>query len=112
MSCKKNVDISSKNVRWVRSLWAVYPTTHCDVITALSNQIPLKMTLQNRFIRLMSKCLLSSNCILKLIFHCALSNPMSAAGKNYRSLIDDNGECSNSRLVLKDGQIQVKLLKI
>ena len=26
---------------------------------------------------------------------------MSAAGKNYRSLIDDDGECNNSRSVIK-----------
>ena len=26
---------------------------------------------------------------------------MSAAGKNCRSLIDDDGECNNSRLVMK-----------
>ena len=49
----------------------------------------------------MSKCLSSSNCILKLISHFAFSNPMSAAGKNYRSLIDDDGECSNSSSVMR-----------
>ena len=31
-------------------------------------------------------------CILKLISHLAVSNPMSNADKNYRSLIDDVGE--------------------
>ena len=40
----------------------------------------------------MSKCLSSSNCILKLISHFAIANPISAVGKNYRSLIDDDGE--------------------
>ena len=49
----------------------------------------------------MSKCLSSSNCILKLISHFAIANPMSAAGKNYRSLIDDDGKCSNSSSVMK-----------
>ena len=58
----------------LRSLWGVHPTTHCNVITALSNQIPLISTLQNRFIRFMSKCLSSSNCILKLISHFATEN--------------------------------------
>ena len=38
---------------------------------------------------------------LKLISHFAIANPMSAAGKNYRSLIDDDGECSNSSSVMK-----------
>ena len=54
---------------------------NCDIITALSNQISLTSTLQNRFIRFMSKCLSSSNCILKLISHFAISNPISAARK-------------------------------
>ena len=49
----------------------------------------------------MSKSLSSSNCILKLISHFAIANPMSAAGKNYRYLIDDDGECSNSSSVMK-----------
>ena len=72
------------------------------VITALSNQIPLIVTLQNRLIRFMSKCLSSSNCILKLISYFAISNPMSAAGKSYRSLIDDDdNECNNSRPVMR-----------
>ena len=49
----------------------------------------------------MSKCLSSSNCILKLISHFAIANPMSVSGKNYRSLMDDDGECSNSSSLMK-----------
>ena len=49
----------------------------------------------------MPKCLWSSNCILKLISDLAISNPMSATCKNYRSLIDDDGEYSNSSRVMK-----------
>ena len=79
----------------LRSFCGVHPTIHCNVITALSNQIPLISILQNRFIRFMSRCLSSANCILKVISHVAISNPMSAASKNYRSLIDDDIECSN-----------------
>ena len=43
----------------------------------------------------------STNCILKLTSHFAISNPMSAAGKKYRSFINDDGECNNSRSVMK-----------
>ena len=95
--------VQSLCVDWrksLMSLWCVHPSTHCNVTTALSNQILLTSTLQNRFIRFMSKCLSSSNCISKLIFHFAISNPMSAASKNYRFLIDDDGECSNSSSVI------------
>ena len=35
---------------------------------------------------------------------------MSAAGKNYRSLIDDDGECNNSRSVMK-WTISIKAIK-
>ena len=49
----------------------------------------------------MSTCLSSSNCILKLISHFAISNPISTAGKNYKYLIDNGGECSNSSSVIK-----------
>ena len=49
----------------------------------------------------MSKCLSSSKCILKLISHCTISNPISAAGKNYKYLKDNGGECNNSRSVMK-----------
>ena len=38
----------------------------------------------------MSKCVSSSNRILKLISYFVISNPMSVAGKNYRSLIDND----------------------
>ena len=58
--------VQSLCVDWrksLRSLRGVHPTTHCDVFSALSNQIPLIVTLQNRFIRLMSKCLSNSNCV-------------------------------------------------
>ena len=55
---------------------------------ALSNQIPLMATLQKIFISSISKCLSSSNSIVNLISHLAITNPLSSAGKNYRSVID------------------------
>ena len=92
--------------------WRESLRSHCDVITALSNQSPIIFTFQNGFnIRFMSKYLSSSKCILKLISHCVIFNPMSAAGKKYRSLIDDNGECNNSVAQLRNEDIQVNLLK-
>ena len=56
--------VQSLCINWrksLRSLCGVYPTKHCNVITALSNQIPLISTLQNRSSRFISKCLSSSN---------------------------------------------------
>ena len=39
--------------------------------------------------------------IIEVISQFAISNPISAGGKNYRSLIDDDGECSNTSSVMK-----------
>ena len=38
-----------------RSLWRVHPRTQCDVIMALSDQIPLMATLQKRSIKMLIK---------------------------------------------------------
>ena len=58
--------------------------THCDVIAALSDQFPIKVSLERRFIRFIKNGLSSSNSIV--ISHIAICNPMSTAGKNYRSV--------------------------
>ena len=58
-------------------------------------------TLQKRFICFILKCLLSSNNIVNLITHSTISNPLSSAGKNYRSVIDDDGEFNNSISIIK-----------
>ena len=58
--------------------------THCDVIAALSDQLP-KNSLEMRFIRFINTCLSSSNSIVNVISHIAICNPTSTAGKNYRS---------------------------
>ena len=56
--------------------WRVHPMTHCDVITALSHQIPLMATLQKRIISFtgISKCLSSSNSIVNLKTHNSIFN--------------------------------------
>ena len=79
----------------------VHPRTQCDVIMALSDQITLMATLQERFITFISKCLSSSNSIVNLISHLAITNPLSSAGKNYRSVIDSDGELNNSHSIIK-----------
>ena len=76
--------VQSLCVDWrksLRSLWHVHPMTHCDVIAALSDQFPIKVSLERRFIRFIKKCLSSSNSIVNVISHIAICNPMSTAGK-------------------------------
>ena len=52
--------VQSLCVDWrkaLRSLWRVHPMTHCDVIAALSDQLPIKVSLERRFIRFLNKFL-------------------------------------------------------
>ena len=61
----------------------VHPMTHCDINAALSDQLPIKVSLERRCIRFINKCLSSSNSIVNVISHIAICNPISTAGKNY-----------------------------
>ena len=75
----------------LRSLWRVDSRTHCDLITAVSNQIPLILSLKKRCITFISACLSTSNCIVKIITEIAICNLMSCSGDNYRELLDGQG---------------------
>ena len=75
----------------LRSLWRVNPRTHCDLITTVSNQMSLILSLKTRFIKFISACLSTSNCIGKIITEIAICNPMSCSGDNYRELLDGQG---------------------
>ena len=90
---------------WLEEIVEVYMAcpsrTHCDFIMALSDQIPLMATLQKRFIRFISKYLSSSNSIVDLISYLAITNPLSSAGKNYRSVIDADCELNNRHSTIK-----------
>ena len=54
---------------------------HCDIIAALSDQLPIKVSLEKRCIRFINKCLSSSNSIGNVISHIATCNPISTVGK-------------------------------
>ena len=73
--------------------------THCDVIAALSDQFPIKVSLERRFLCFIEKCLSSSNSFVNVISHIAICNPMSTAGKNYRSVLDANGDYNTNQIV-------------
>ena len=83
----------------LRMLWRVHPMTHCDIIAALSNQLPLHMNLEKRFTTFIKKCLSSTNSVVNIISNIAICNPMSTAGKNYRSVLDVNGQYNNNQLI-------------
>ena len=82
--------------------------THCDVIAALSDQFPIKVSLEKKFICFIKKCLSSSNFIVNVIFYIAICNPMSTVGKIYRSVLDTNGDYNTNQMVTIVGKIRVK----
>ena len=73
--------------------------THCDAIAALSDQFPIKVSLEIIFIRFIKKCLSSSNSIVNVISYIAICNPMSTAAKNYKSVLDANGDYNTNQMV-------------
>ena len=59
-------------------------------------------TLQKRFIFFTSKCLSSSTSIvIYLISHLAVTNPLSSAGNNYRSVINADCDLNNRHSIIK-----------
>ena len=80
LSNVKSIIVESMCVDWkkaLRSLWRVDPRRHCDLITTVSNQIPLILSLKKRFIKFIYACLSTSNCIVNIITEIAICNPMS-----------------------------------
>ena len=69
--------------------------THCDIIAALFNQLPLHMNIEKK-ITFIKKCLSSTNSVVNIISNIAICNPMSTAGKNYRSVLDVNSQYNHS----------------
>ena len=95
-------------VYWLEEIIEVFMAcpsqdTLCDVIMALSDQIPLMATLQKRFISFISRCLSSLNHIVNLFFHLAVTNPLSSAGEIYRLVIYVDGELTMT--IMNDNEI-------
>ncbi len=66
----------------------MHPATHCDIITALSGQVPLLSNLKARFGKFFKKCREHKNKIAKAAATAALVNSMSYAGRNYREVLN------------------------
>ena len=81
----------------LRMLWRVHPMTHCDIIEALYNQ--LHMNLEKRFTTFIKKYLSSTNSVVNIISSIDICNPMSTTGRNYRFVLDVNGQYNNSQLI-------------
>ena len=73
--------------------------THCNIIAALSNQLPQHINIEQRFTTFIKKCLSSTNSVVNIIFNIAICKPMSTACKKYRSVRDVNGQYNNRQLI-------------
>ena len=78
----------------LRCVWSVNNRTHCDIITCLSNQFPLILSLKDRFIKFIRNGLVCQNNIVKIISQFTICNPMSNTGRNYRGTLDSDGKLS------------------
>ncbi len=69
-------------------MYKVHPATHCDIITALSGQVPLLSNLKARFGQLFKKCREHKNKIVKTAASAALLHSMSCTVRNYREVLN------------------------
>ena len=65
---------------------------HCDIITSLSNQFPLILSLKKRFIKFIINYMSCQNNIVSIISQVTICNPMSNTGSTYRDTLDSDGK--------------------
>ena len=70
----------------LRIIWSLPSMTHNLLITALSGNIPLLLSMYSRFLKFIVKCKNSKNNLLHTVAAIAYCNPMSNSGKNIRML--------------------------
>ena len=63
------------------------PMTHCDVITMLSDYVPLEHSLKMRFCKFVQSVKKNGSEMLKSVANIALENPFSLYGQNYCNII-------------------------
>ena len=91
-------------------MWRLNPRTHCDLITALSSQIPLIVSLKKRFAKFINRCLSSHNTTLQFISCVAINNPFSRTGTNYRDLLNYHGILNSNNVIHSEWSKKLILL--
>ena len=83
------------------SMWHLNQRTHCDLITALLNQIPLIVSFKKSFTKCINRCLSSHNTSLQCISCVAINNPFSRTGTtcNFRDLLNYHGILNNNNVI-------------
>ncbi len=70
------------------NIYKVHPATHCDIITALSRQVPLLSNLKVRLGNFLKMCRDHKNKSVKAAASAALVNPMSCADRNFKEVLN------------------------
>ncbi len=74
----------------LRKMWRLSPMTHCDVITLISDCIPLDVSLQLRFCKFSPNIIKYGSKVLKTVAKVALRNPFSTY---CNSLLEITDQC-------------------
>ena len=80
-------------------MWRLNPRTHCDLITVLSSQIPLIVSLKKRIAKFINRCLSSHDTTLQFNSGVAINNPFSRTGTKYRDLLNYHGVLNRNNVI-------------
>ncbi len=72
----------------MRTIYKVHPAAHCDIITALSGQVPLLSNWKVRVGKFFKKYQEHNNKIVKAADTAAVVNPMSCEGRTFREVLN------------------------
>ncbi len=86
LSDNKTKSLCTSWRRALRKLWKVDPMTHCDIVAALADCMPLEMQLECRFIKFFNDANQHRCSIIRTISEMAKENPWSVSGDNFRSI--------------------------
>ena len=64
-------------------MWGLAPLTHGDVVSLLSNGLPLLINLKQRFIKFIHKALNHKSPVISSVAKLSIQNPSSNCGGNY-----------------------------
>ncbi len=64
-------------------MWRVSPMAHCNIITLLSESMPLELSLMQRFCKFYKNSFQKGSPFIQSIGNIAIYEPMSAFGMNY-----------------------------
>ncbi len=90
------------------TIYNKHPANHCDIITALSGQVPLLSNLKSRFGKDIKKCREHKNKIVKAAASAALVNPVSCAVRKYGEVLN---ACYDKTIIYNEWNLKCDEMK-